>query len=178
MEMVDKNVSLENLRPWEKLEFVIRRHWIIYIILKWYLLWWILFSSIILYFVWSELWWALFILLFWMVYSIFLYIERLNHELDMFVITNNRVIFIEQKSFLSRSKTECNLWQIQEVKSTTTWLFANLLWYWRLQIVTAWSTEDLEMWLVPTPLIKVRKILNIADKYRDKHSYRQKEDNN
>ncbi len=166
-------MMLEGLRPWEKLEFVIRRHWIIFVILKWYVLGAIAFSSIFFLLFWFVLWVCLLIIIFWMYFLIFLYIERLNHELDMFIITNNRVIFIEQKSFLSRSKTECNLWQIQEVKSTTTWLFANLIWYWDLKIVTAWSTEDFHMWLVPAPLEMVRKVLNLADQYRDKHSYKQ-----
>ena len=85
----------------------------------------------------------------------------------MFVITNNRIIFIEQKSFLNRSKTECNLWQVQEVNSTTNWLTANLLDYWILTITTAGSTSNLEMTFVPKASEKARQVLNIVDEYRD-----------
>ncbi len=170
------NIDLKDLRPWEKLVAVIRRHWIILIMLKWYLLWFTLFNVLMFGVFWFQLWISLIMIVFWMFFLIWLYIEWLNHELDIFIITDNRVIFVEQKSFLNRSKTECNLWQIQEVKSTTSWLLPNLLWYGGLRIVTAWSTDDLEMSFVPEPLEKVRTILNIADKYRDRHSFRQQED--
>jgi len=45
----------------------------------------------------------------WLILSIILYIEWLNHELDMYVVTNNRVIGLEQIAFLNRAVTECNL---------------------------------------------------------------------
>jgi len=48
-------------------------------------------------------------ILFWMVFSIFLYISWLNNELDLFVVTNNRIIGVEQVSFLNRTISEANL---------------------------------------------------------------------
>ena len=51
---------------------------------------------------------------FWMYYSMFLYISWLNHELDLIVVTNNRVVVIEQKSFLDRDVGETTLDKIQE----------------------------------------------------------------
>ena len=52
--------------------------------------------------------------IFWMYYSMFLYISWLNHELDLIVVTNNRVVVVEQKSFLDRDVGETTLDKIQE----------------------------------------------------------------
>ena len=166
-------VVLQDLRPWEKISFVIRRHWIIFVLLWFYLFWAIFVSSVLFVLFWFSVFISLLNIVFWMFFSLFLYIERLNHELDMFVITNNRIIFIEQKSFLSRSKTECNLWQVQEVNSTTNWLMANLLDYWVLSIKTAGSTSNLEMTFVPKSSEKARQVLNIVDEYRDINEQRE-----
>ncbi len=169
-------LELKELRPWEKIEFIIRRHWIVFTILWLYFIWGAILTIILFFIIWFELRINLLLIIFWMFFSIFLYIEWLNHELDLFIITNNRIIFIEQKSFLNRAKTECNLWQVQEVNSSTKGLLSNLLDYWILSIKTAGSTSNLEMWFVPNSLNKARKVLNIVDEYRDIHSFGSKED--
>lgn len=111
-----------------------------------------------------------------MIFSLFLYIEWLNHELDLYVITNNRVIGIEQISFLNRTVSECSLWQIQEVNTQTQWLLSNILNYWSLSVQTAWSTTTMKMIYAPDSMQKARLLLNIVDDYRDKHSVSKKEE--
>lgn len=88
----------------------------------------------------------------------------------MYVVSNNRVIWIDQVSFLNRKVSECNLWQVQEVNSKTSWLFANIFNYWTISIQTAWSTTTLRMDFAPDSIQEARKILNIVDDYRDSHS--------
>lgn len=161
-------IELKELRPWEDIAFVIRRHWIVFTILWLYTFWWIILTVTLFALWWFNLLFCLIVIVFWMYFSIFIYIEWLNHELDIFIITNNRIIFIEQKSFLNRAKTECNLWQVQEVNSSTKWLLSNMLDYWILSIKTAWSTSNLEMWFVPNALNEARRVLNIVDEYRDR----------
>lgn len=85
----------------------------------------------------------------------------------MYVVTNNRVIWIEQIAFLNRSVSETNLWQIQEVNSKAAWLFANIFNYWTLSIQTAWNKTTLKMDFCPDAIQTSRKILNIVDNYRD-----------
>jgi len=86
----------------------------------------------------------------------------------MYVVSDNRVIWIDQISFLNRTVSECNLWQVQEVNSKTSWLLANLLNYWTLSIQTAWNKTTLRMKFAPDSMQEARKILNIVDDYRDK----------
>lgn len=161
-------LNLENLRPWELVISVIKRHWIVYIILWLYVLIWIIISIGLLLILWNTLIWNLTNIIFWLYFLVFLYIQWLNHELDMYVITNNRVIGIDQISFLNRTVSECNLWQVQEVNSKTSWLFANILNYWTLSIQTAWNITTLKMGFCPDSMQEARKLLNVVDDYRDK----------
>lgn len=167
-------VHLDNIRSGEKVEIVVRRHWIVFWLVWLYALIWVLISFSILMFL-NTAWAHILNIVFWMFFAIFLYIEWLNHELDMFVITNNRIVWVEQKSFLNRWVTECNLGQVQEVNSITKWLLANIFNYGTISIQTAWNMTNLEMTFAPVPLNTSRSILNIVDKYRDKHSFKQKE---
>ena len=160
-------LNLQNMRPWEEVLRVIRRHWIVYIMLFLYFFIWIIISVSLYIILWNSLLPNLLNIIFWLFFLVFLYIEWLNHELDMYVITNNRVIWIDQIAFLNRTVSECNLWQVQEVNSKTSWLLANLLNYWTLSIQTAWNQTTLKMDFSPDSMQEARKILNIVDDYRD-----------
>lgn len=94
----------------------------------------------------------------------------------MYVVTDNRVIWIEQIAFLDRAVSECNLWQVQEVNSKTSWLFANILNYWTLSIQTAWNKTTLQMDFCPDSMQAARKILNVVDDYRDSQNINKNED--
>lgn len=167
---MQNQLQLENMRKWEETIMVIKRHWVVYIIL-WLYAFFVTMLSIVLY---SILWFTtmnnLFNILLWLFFAVFIYIEWLNHELDMYVVTNNRVIWIDQIAFLNRTVSECNLWQVQEVNSKTSWLVANLLNYWTLSIQTAWNQTTLKMDYSPDAMQWARKILNIVDDYRDNQS--------
>lgn len=163
-----KGIKLKNMRPWEKTLMLVKRHWIILVVLGIYFLFGV--AMTILIYVFGNNWWTHFwVVIFWMIYSIFLYIQWLDHELDMYVITNNRIIWVEQISFLNRRVSECNLWQVQEVGSHTKWLLANLLNFWTVKISTAWNWRNFSMTYCPEALDNSRSILNIVDNYRDTH---------
>ena len=161
-----KDIKLKDMRPWEKPVMLIKRHWIILVKLFSYFLLWIIFTIIFFAFL-PSLWANLTSICFWMIWSIFLYIEWMDHELDMYIITNNRIIWIDQVWFLNRKVSECNLWQVQEVWNQTKWLLANLLNYWTITIQTAWNATNFTMAFSPKPIENSRKILNEVDKYRD-----------
>lgn len=165
---------LRNMREWEKVEMVIRRHWIVFVVVGLYGLFGVIISLAILWMFGATTFALLGLSIFWMFFSMFLYIEWLNHELDLFVITNNRVICVEQKSFLNRVVGECNLWQVQEVGSQTKGFFSNIFNYGTITITTAGSTSNFDMTFAPEPLGCSRKMLNIVDHYRDAHSFKDK----
>ena len=85
----------------------------------------------------------------------------------MFIITNNRIIWTDQVAFLNRNVAECNLWEVQQVNSYTKWFFSNILNYGSITIQTAWNSWNIHMDFAPDSLQSARKVLNIADDYKD-----------
>lgn len=163
-------LELNNMRPGEKVEMVIKRHWIIFVMLFWYFLFWAIVS-------WTSLlgfgfvvWNVLLNIVFWLFFLLFLYTQWLNHELDLFVVTDNRVIGVEQISFLNRNVSECTLWQVQEVNTNTKGFFANIFNYGTVRVQTAWANQNMVMAYVPDPIQSARIVNNIVDAYRDKHN--------
>lgn len=57
--------------------------------------------------------------MYWIIFLTFILIDWINDELDIFIITDSRVIGIEQISALSRNVTECSLDRVQEVNAHT-----------------------------------------------------------
>ena len=166
-------LKLQNMRQWEEVLMVVKRHWIVYVMLFIYFFSGVIVTFMIFFFFWLNTWWYMLNIILWLILSIILYIEWLNHELDMYVVTNNRVIGLEQIAFLNRAVTECNLWQIQEVNSKAKWLFANIFNYWTLSIQTAGSKTTLKMEFCPDVMQTSRKVLNIVDNYRDEKNLRE-----
>jgi len=145
---------------------VIRRHWIVFALLWIYFIWAVMATLLILWIFWGVVW-ALMSIIFWLVFLVWFYVQWLNHELDLFIITNNRIIWVEQISFLNRTVSEANLWQVQEVNSQTKWFFANILDFGDVMVQTAGTASNFDIHLAPTPIQTSRKILNVVDKYRD-----------
>lgn len=113
-------------------------------------------------------WVNLLVILYTMVTILFLFILWLNSELDMYIVTNKRIIWVDQISFLDRQVSECSLKDVQEVNSNTKWLFANMLNYGSLTIQTAWTASNFHMSIVPDPLKCARQVLNIVDHNKKK----------
>lgn len=157
-------IQAAHLREWEKLQIVVRRHWIVFFYLFLYFLWGLMLSLVLLVF--GPAYGILLFSIFWMFFSIFLYIQWLNVELDMFVVTNERVIGIDQVSFLNRVVSEANLWEIQDCNSNTKGLLANILGYGTIQIQTAKSTFS--MGYAPNAMDRSREIVNLAHEFNGK----------
>lgn len=160
-------IKLEHPLPWEKVELVIKRHWIVYVFVWLYFFSAILLSIFLMYFFFNKAWIYVILIMFWMAFLLFVYVKWLDHELDLFIVTNNRVIWIEQVSLLNRTVSECSLWQVQEVWSQTKWFFANVLNYWTITMQTAWNATNFIMEYAPDAIDTSSKIHNIINKYRE-----------
>ena len=115
---------------------------------------------------WFTAWSNFIVIILVMIASILLYIEWLNNELDMYVITNKRIIGIDQVSFLNRTVSECSLADVQEVNSRTKWVLANIFDYGSVVIQTAWNASNFHMSIVPEPLKSARQILNVVEELK------------
>lgn len=160
-------VQMENLKPGEKVDIVIRRHWIAFLLLWVYFVSGVLFTLVLFPILGFNTPTILLMIIFWMFYAMFLYISWLNYELDIFIFTNNRIVCIEQKSFLNRAVGETTLDKVQEVAIETKGIFANLFDYGTMRIMTAGSSPSFDMTFSPKPMKHARYINNLVDKYRD-----------
>ena len=168
-------LKLKNLKEDEVILMTVKRHWIVFVMLGIYFFSGLIVTFIIWWLFGFWFWWNMINIIIWLFFSLFLFIEWLNHELDMYIVTNNRIIWIEQIAFLNRWVTETNLGQVQEVNSKNTWLLSNLLNYWTLSIQTAWSKTTLQMSYCSDTIQTQRKILNIVDNYRDAKNIKEKQ---
>jgi hypothetical protein len=119
--MVPQELRINNLRAGEEIQYVLHRHWITlaytgaYIALMFVLAIVLLVykSSLPSFFPTALL--ELLIVGFMMVFTLFIYVYWVDNELDFFIVTNERIIGIEQLSFLNRTVRECSLEKVQEV---------------------------------------------------------------
>lgn len=160
-------IQLSNLRSWEQVDIVLRRHWIAFAFLAIYALGGILFTIVLLAVLGTSAFIILMVIAFWMYYSLFLYVSWLNYELDVFILTNNRIVCVEQKTFLNRAVWETTLDKVQEVSIETKWLLANLFDFGTLRIMTSGSSPSFDMTYSPHPMTSSRYINNLVDRYRD-----------
>jgi hypothetical protein len=160
-------IKLNNLRSWEKVDIVLRRHWIAFAFLAIYGLGGIIFTIMFLVILGSSASIILMLIAFWMYYSLFLYVNWLNYELDVFILTNNRIVCVEQKTFLNRAVWETTLDKVQEVSIETKGLLANLFDFGTLRIMTSGSSPSFDMTYSPNPMTSSRYINNLVDRYRD-----------
>lgn len=166
------SVNLEDLQKGEKLLSLTRRHWIVHVISFVYIFFLVI--SVIILLVYKSLlpsfisngFFYPFVIIYVLWFILFIYINWVNNELDLILVTNKRVIWIDQISFLNRSVSECSLNDVQEVNIETKWLLANLFNFWKLSIHTASEESKFHMWVVPNVIDSARNIQNIVHSYK------------
>jgi hypothetical protein len=150
---------LAELEEWEIPVLVIRKHWIILVEVT--VLIFILFgiliaivtagrlSNISPLFTWLTVLWIA------MIGIQYIFIQWLNNELDMLIVTNKRIIEYEQVTLLNRKTSQASLDQIQEVKASTSGIVGNTLRYGNITIQTAWDASDFQLTAIPKALEKL-----------------------
>ena len=177
--MVPENLKISNLRPGETIQYVLHRHWISLVYTGGYvLLMFLIVVALLSYqgslFVLSQnsgfmAFFHLAILSFVAFFSLFIYVYWVDNELDFYIVTNERIIGIEQISFLNRTVRECSLDQVQEVVGFAKGLVANLLNFGSVTIHTASDISEFNMNLAPKPLEHARIFLNLIQEYKGTH---------
>ncbi len=108
------------------------------------------------------------IMVYTLIYLLFaglvLYIKWLNEELDLIVVTNLRVISLDQVKFMERTVSETGLTQIQDVKGIEKGVLSNILHYGDIEIQTAAEQIVFKIQNVPYPFRAARRILEMRDK--------------
>lgn len=164
------------MRPGEQLLMMVHRHWVVFAFKIGYLLILFITTAIILMMKWGLItlfgtaifWWGLSI--YWMFFLTFILLSWINDELDLFLITDQRIIGIEQISALSRRVTECGLNRVQEVNAEVTGILQTILHYGHVHIHTASEHSDMIVSFAPNPVENGNRINTIINEYRSSHS--------
>lgn len=101
---------------------------------------------------------------------LFFYTAFVNYFLDMWIVTNDRIVDIHQQGLFSRIVAELDLFRVQDVTSECHGLFATMFDYGKVFIQTAGEKERFVFYNVPEPH-KIREaIIRLADEDRRYHN--------
>jgi len=166
-----------HLKSYEKIEAVLRRHPITFLpVVGLYLLLAVL--PVGLYFLFrsttpaifeSPFWFPIVILIaaiYYLSLLLFFYSQFIDYYLDILVITNDRIVDVDQKGLFARTVSELDLFKVQDVTSETKGFIATMFNYGNVYVQTAAAVERFTAEDIPNPT-RVRKMivdLSEADK--------------
>lgn len=167
-----KKEHISLLRENEKIIMTLHRHWVILVFHFLYFIGlfvttWILltYQTHIIEIFGGGLYWGG-MSIYWIIFLTFILTDWMNDELDLFIITNVRIISIEQISVLSRNVTECQLDRVEEVNAHTAGIFQAIFGYGDVHIHTGSETSNMIVKYAPDPIENSRRINNIIQEYR------------
>lgn len=97
--------------------------------------------------------------------TVMIYYAWMDYYLDIWIITDQRIIAAEQKGLFNRSVSELRMHQIQDVSSEVKGLLPTLLKYGSIHVQTAAEQDKFNFRQVKNPEIVARAILELHEKY-------------
>jgi len=91
---------------------------------------------------------------------LFLYVKFIDYYLDVWILSNERIVQIKQRSLFNRQITELDLSTVQDVQSKVKGIFGTFLGYGTIFVQTAGTTELLEFRYMPDPYLVEKKIID------------------
>jgi hypothetical protein len=113
--------------------------------------------------------WMLFVSSYYLFVFLFLFNNFLNYYLDIWIITNNRVISVEQKSLFTRVFSEKDLDNMQDITSSIKGFIPTLLNYGEVYIQTAAEKERFVFKQIPNADDVARRISNLVQESEHKN---------
>lgn len=100
---------------------------------------------------------------------LFFYFQFIDFYLDIWIVTNDRVLDVKQKGLFSRNISELDLYRIQDVTTTVDGLFPSLFKYGNLKIKTASNNKDIIFRNIPNPNEVREALIQLSDQDRKYH---------
>ena len=100
---------------------------------------------------------------------LFFYGQFIDYYLDLWIVTNDRIIDMEQHGLFRRTSTELDLFRIQDVTANITGVFGTLFDYGDVVIKTASSNLNIVFRNVPNPNQIREDLVHLADEDRRYH---------
>lgn len=101
---------------------------------------------------------------------LFFFTGFVNYYLDMWIITNDRVIDIRQEGLFARTVAELDLFRVQDVTSECKGLFATTFDFGNVYIQTAGEKQRFIFYNIPNPHKIRQEIIRLADEDRKYHA--------
>ena len=101
-----------------------------------------------------------------------------DYYLDIWIITNERLLDIEQKGFFNRTVSELDLKKIQDITSNVNGIIQTIFGFGNIQIQTAAEEKKFELKSIHHPVTARRKIIKLYKqaKEKDKFIYRDRDE--
>jgi len=100
---------------------------------------------------------------------LFFFTAVLDYYLDLWIVTNDRILSITQAGLFARTISEVDLWRVQDVTSEVKGVFATTANYGNVFIQTAAERERFVFEQVPDPNGIRQKIIDLAEVDRSFH---------
>ena len=161
-------------KPGETIQYIVHKHWIIYVRLAGFVLAVAGIPFVSYFFLVEEVplspnqqhWLTLLFFLYLILILSITFIRWLEEEMDMIIVTNERIISIDQVTFMHRTISETELSQVQDVKHVAKGLLANLFGFGSLEIQTAAHKVVFVIKAVYNPFEMARGILDLCNTYK------------
>jgi signal transduction histidine kinase len=102
---------------------------------------------------------------------LFFFFSFIDYYLDIWIITNERIINIEQQGFFSRTISEQRLFRIQDVTSEVEGFFPTVLKFGNVYVQTAAEKERFSFEQIPDPNGVRDTIIKLAESERERLSH-------
>lgn len=100
---------------------------------------------------------------------LFFYAQFIDYYLDIWIVTNDRIVDVEQHGLFHKITTELDLYRIQDITTQTRGVWGTFFKYGDVTITTASTTSSIVFRQVPHP-DKVREdLIQLADEDRKYH---------
>lgn len=100
---------------------------------------------------------------------LFLFQNYIDYYLDVWIVTNKRILNIEQRGLFSRTVAELRLHRVQDVTAEVHGFLHTMLDYGDVYIQTAGEKERFAFEDIPRPNQVAKMILDLADEDRKEH---------
>lgn len=108
---------------------------------------------------------------------LFIFAQFIDFYLDVWIITNDRIVDIEQFNLFARTISELDLFRIQDVTTDVHGFFPTLFDYGNVTIKTASQNINIIFRNVHNPNFMRQRLIQLADRDREYHMEEDKENN-
>lgn len=166
----------------EQVVLFLRRHWFV-LFTKYLFMFALALMPVIVYFIFDDVFAGFIanenaravVILLASVYYLFIWLSVftifIDYYLDIWIVTNQRIIDIEQKGLFNHVVAEQTLEMVQDVSSTVKGVIPTLLDYGNVVIQSAGARTLFEFSQVSEPGIVGQTISKLIDDYRDQHTH-------